>query len=93
MTCIDISKFSKRAHLASLKLNLNKLDINKLLTTPIDLSKVSNAVKKDVAKTTVFDELVKSVDATQTNGTIYFVKNAERDTKIKDIERNILDHA
>lgn len=93
MTCIDISKFSKRAHLASLKLNLNKLDINKLLTTPIDLSKVSNAVKKDVAKTTVFDELVKSVDATQTNGTIYFVKNAERNTKIKDIERNILDHA
>lgn len=88
-----MSKFSKRAHLASLKLNLNKLDINKLLTTPIDLSKVSNAVKKDVAKTTVFDELVKSVDATQTNGTIYFVKNAERDTKIKDIERNILDHA
>lgn len=54
-----MSKFSKRAHLASLKLNLNKLDINKLLTTPIDLSKVSNAVKKDVAKTTVFDELVK----------------------------------
>ena len=54
---------------------------------------VSNAVKKDVAKTTVFDELVKSVNATQTNGTIYFVKNAEHDTKIKDIERNILDHA
>ena len=57
------------------------------------MSKVSNEVKKDVAKTTVFDELVKSVNATQTNGTIYFVKNAERDTKIKDIERNILDHA
>ena len=57
------------------------------------MSKISNAVKKDVAKTTVFDELVKSVNAIQTNGIIYFVKNAERDTKNKDIERNILDHA
>ena len=57
------------------------------------MSKISNAVKKDVAKTTVFDELVKSINAIQTNGTIYFVKNAERDAKINGIERNILDHA
>lgn len=57
------------------------------------MSKISNAVKKDVAKTTVFDELVKSINAIQTNGTIYFVKNAKRDAKINGIERNILDHA
>ena len=37
------------------------LDIEKLKTVLVDLSKLSNAVKNKVAKTIVFDHLVKQV--------------------------------
>ena len=42
------------------------LDINKLGTLPVDLSKLSNIVKNEVVKKTVYDELVKKVNALQT---------------------------
>ena len=44
-TGIDISKFSKKANLASFKLDVDKLDFDQLKTTPVDLSKLSNLVK------------------------------------------------
>ena len=40
------SKFPKKVDLASLNLEFDKLDIDKLETTPVDLNKVSDAVKK-----------------------------------------------
>ena len=75
VTGIDTSKFGKRFDLANLKLDVNDLDIDKLKTIPVDLSKLSNVVKKDVKKT-VFDELVKKVNAIQTNDTSDLVKKA-----------------
>ena len=42
----DTSKFPKKVDLASLNLEFDKLDIDKLETTPADLNKVSDAVKK-----------------------------------------------
>ena len=36
--------------LSSLKSNVDKLDIGKLETTPVDLSKLSNVVKTDFVK-------------------------------------------
>ena len=42
----DTSKFAKMIDLASLNLEFDKLDIDKLETTPVDLNKVSDAVKK-----------------------------------------------
>ena len=44
-TGIDLLKFSKKADLVTLK-----SDIDKLETTPIDLSKLSNVVKRDAVK-------------------------------------------
>ena len=76
VTGIDTSKFGKRFDLANLKLDVNDLDIDKLKTIPVDLSKLSNVVKKDVVKKTVFDELVKKVNAIQTNDTSDLVKKA-----------------
>ena len=46
----DTSNFALKTNLSSLKAEVNKLDIETLVTAPVDLSKVSNVVKNDVAK-------------------------------------------
>ena len=55
--------------LASLKLNINKADIAKLQATPIDLSKLSNAVKNYSVKKSEYDQLIKKVNTFQINNT------------------------
>ena len=62
-TGIDTSKWPKKVNLASLKSDIDELDIDKLKTVPFDLSKLSNVVKNNVVKQTVYDELVKMVGA------------------------------
>ena len=47
---IDTSSFALKSNLASLKTEVNKLDIDKLEPIPVDLSKLSDAVKTDVKK-------------------------------------------
>ena len=39
-----------------MKNKVDNLDIGKLETTPVDLSKLSNAVKNDVARKTEYNE-------------------------------------
>ena len=43
--------------LANLKTKVDKLDINKLAPVPVDLSKLSNIVKNDAVKKTVYNKL------------------------------------
>ena len=45
ITGINTSKFAKEVDLANLKSNIDKLDIAKLETTPVDLSKLNDIVK------------------------------------------------
>ena len=47
---VDASSFAWKTSLSSLKTEVNKLDIDKLVPIPNDLSKLSNAVKNDVVK-------------------------------------------
>ena len=47
---VDTSSFALKSNLASLKTEVNKLDINKLVPVSVDLSKLSDAVKNDVVK-------------------------------------------
>ena len=76
-TAINTSKFAKKGNLFSLKPDADKLDIEQLETTPIDLSKQSNVVKIDVGKKTVYHELIKNVNAIQTVGTSDLIKKPE----------------
>ena len=50
ITHVDTSNFALKTNLSSLKTEVDKLDIDKLATVPIDLSKLSNVVKNDVIK-------------------------------------------
>ena len=47
---IDTSSFALKSNLASLKTEVDKLDIDKLVPVPVDLSKLSDVVKNDVVK-------------------------------------------
>ena len=50
ITHIDTSSFALKTNLASLKTEVDKLDIDKLVPVPIDLNKLSDVVKNDVKK-------------------------------------------
>ena len=73
--------------LSSLKSKINKLDIGKLETTPTDLSKPKNAVKKEVVKKTEYDELVEKINAIDTSK---LVNKTDHNAKIKNIKDKIL---
>ena len=49
---VDTSSFALKTNLATLKTEVDKLDIDKLKPIPNDLSKLSNIVKNDVVKKT-----------------------------------------
>ena len=59
---IDASSFAPKSNLASLKTEVDKLDIDKLTSAPNDLAKLSNVVKNDVVKKTEYDKLVSKVN-------------------------------
>ena len=48
-----------------MKSKVGKLDVDKLIPVPADLSKLSDVVKNDVVKKTEYGELVKKVNAIQ----------------------------
>ena len=47
---IDTSRFALKSNLGSLKTDVDKLHIDKLVPVPVYLSKLSDVVKKDVVK-------------------------------------------
>ena len=47
---VDTSSFALKTNLANLKTEVDKLDIDKLVPVPVDLSKLSNLVKMMLLK-------------------------------------------
>ena len=52
---LDTSRFALKKK-ANLKTEVDKLDIDKLVLVPVDLSKLSDVAKTDVVKKTVYDK-------------------------------------
>ena len=50
ITHVDVSSFASKTNLAALKTEVDKIDADKLKTTPVDLAKLTNAVEHDVVK-------------------------------------------
>ena len=73
--------------LASLKIEVDKLDFNKLAQVPVDLGKLSDVVKNDVVKKAVYDKLAAKWNNTDTSGfvlkTKYKTDKTELDNKIQ----------
>ena len=87
-TGIDTSKLAAKSDLVSLKAEVDKLDIDKLVPVPVDLSKLSDVVKNDVVKKTVYDKLVAKVNNTDISG---FVLKNKYGTDKSDLENKISD--
>ena len=47
---VDTLSFALKTNLANLKTEVGKLEIDKLVPVPVDLSKLTNKVKNDVVK-------------------------------------------
>ena len=85
---VDTSSFELTTNLANLKTEVDKLDIAELAHVPVDLSKLSDLLKNDVAKKTVYDKLVAKVNNIDTSG---FVLNTKYDTDKSELENKIPD--
>ena len=85
---VDTSSFALKTNLANLKTEVDKLDINKLVPVPTDLSKLSNVVKNDIVKNTVYDKLVAEVNTIDTSD---FVLKTQYDTDKSELESKIPD--
>ena len=88
ITHVDISNFALKSNLARLKTEVDKLDIDKLVLVPVDLSKLSDVVKNDVIKKTVFDTLVAKVNNIDTSD---FVWKTKYQTEKTELEKKIPD--
>ena len=64
---VDTSGFALKSNLASLKTELGKLDVEKLVPVPVDSSKLSDVVKNDVVKKAVYDKSVAKVNSIDTS--------------------------
>ena len=86
---VDTSSFAHETNLASLKTEVDKLNIDKLVPIPADLSKLSNVVKSDVVKKIVYDKLVAKVNNIDTSDfvlkTNYQTDKTELKKKIPDV--------
>ena len=85
---VDTSSFVLKTNLANLKTDVDKLDIDKLVPVPVDLSKLSGLVKNDVVKKDVYNKLVAKVNNIDTSG---FVLKTKYDTDKSKLENKIPD--
>ena len=86
---VDTSNFALNTNLASLKADVDKLDIDKLVPVPVDLRKLIGVVKNDVVKKTKYDKLVSKVDNIDTSGIVletnYNIDKTKLENKIPDV--------
>ena len=88
ITHVDVSSFASKTNLAVLKTEVDKTDVDKLKTTPIDLDKLSNLVKNDVVKKTDYNAKVTTIEAQIAGLTKNKVDNLADITKLKAIDTN-----
>ena len=88
---LDIGKLKNvTSNLSNLKSKKDKLDVDKLVPIPIDLSKLSDVVKSDVVKKTEYNELDKKINNIDTIDISNSVKKTDYNTKINVIEKKLL---
>ena len=89
VTHVDTSRVALKTNLASLKTEVDKVDIDKLVPVSVDLSKLSDVVKNYVVKKTVYDKLVAKVHNIDTSDvmlkTNYNADKTELEKKIPSV--------
>ena len=83
---VDVSSYATKTNLAALKSEVNKIDTDKLKTTPDDLAKLSNVVKNDVVKKTDCNTKVTSIENQIAGVTKNTIDNLADITKLKAVD-------
>ena len=86
ITHVDVSSFTSKTNLASLKTEVDKID--KLKAVPADLAKLTNAIENDVVKKTDYNAKVTSIEAQIAGVTKITTDNLNDITKLKVIDTN-----
>ena len=87
ITHVDVCSFASKTNLAALKTELDKIDVDKLKTTPV-LAKLTNAAEHDIVKKTDYDTKMTSIEAQIAGLTKNTVDNLADITKLKAIDTN-----
>ena len=88
ITHVDVSSFASKTNLAALKTEVDKIDVDKLKATPIDLAKLSNVVKNDVVKKTDYNAKVTSIEGQIAGITKNTIDNLADIKKLKAVDAN-----
>ena len=88
ITHVDVSSFESKTNSAALKTEVDKIDADKLNTTPTDLAKLTNAIENDVLKKTDYNAKVTGIEAQITGLPKNTVDNLADITKLKAIDTN-----
>ena len=88
ITHVDVSSFVSKTNLLALKIEVDKIDVDKLKTTPIDLAKLANAVENDLIKKTDYNARVTSIEAQIAGITKNTIDNLADITKLKAVDTN-----
>ena len=79
-----VGNFALKTNLANLKTEVDKLDIDKLVPIPADLSKLSNVVKHEVVKKTEYNKLVTKIINIDTSDYVLKAKHSTDKTELKN---------
>ena len=88
ITHVDVSSYTSKTNLVALKSEVDKIDLDKLKTVPVDLAKLSNVVKNDVVKKTNYNTKVTSIENQIAGVTKNTVDNLSDIAKLKAVDTN-----
>ena len=88
ITHVDVSSFASKTNLSALKSEVDKIDVHKLKTAPVDLAKLTNAIENDLVQKTVYNTKVTSIETQIAGLTKNTVDNLADITKLKAIDTN-----
>ena len=86
ITHVDVSGFASKTNLVALKSEVDKIDVDKLKTAPVDLAKLTNAIKNDVVKKTDYNAKVTNIESQIAGVTKNTLDNLGDITKLKAVD-------
>ena len=88
ITYVDTSSFPLKTNLSHLKTQVDKLDIDKLVPVPADLSKLSNVVNNEVVKKTEYETKINNIEDKIPDSSNLTTKT-NLNTKINEVKNEI----
>ena len=91
VTHVDTLGFALKTNLATLKTKVDKLDIDKLVPVSTDQGKLSNVIKNEVVKRTVYYKLATKVNSIDASDFVLKTKYNSEKTELENEIPNVTD--